>query len=123
MTDQNKSIKIGKYRNYMAEMKWRTPEKYDEIVELGGIVKYLESFKANRHKLGEMYYEVIEDKTMSFTEFWKLYMKEQYKTPQSFAVSLSRFAFNGYENVPPPRIWRILDHIVKSWEKYKTGEK
>ena len=38
MTDQNKSLRIGRYKNYIAEMKSRTPTKYKEIMELGGIV-------------------------------------------------------------------------------------
>ena len=112
-------MQIGKYKDYMKDAEYRSPEKYKAIKALGGVENYINKFIRNQYLISEIYYELKENPDMSISDFYRKHGTNLYKSRTGFSLMLHSMAFRQYEVVPQVVLYDKMNYIIETFKKYK----
>ncbi len=114
-------IEAGKHANYLAQMKNTSVEKYNFVKKIG-IEKYISNSMNMKIKMGEIYWEIKEDKKLTFTELYKYIKEPIYGSVESFMMSISNLAFNTTTHTIPLKTYQKMETLILEYEKWRKDE-
>jgi len=121
MSDQELSLLHGKPRNYLSEIKWRNPDFYHLLKDMG-ISKYEDEASALRAKLASIYYEIKDSKQMSMADFFRRELTDCHATVHAFCTWLNHNSFVNIDTTTQYRSYIRCMNVIEKYEKYK-GDK
>jgi len=118
MSDMQLCINAGVKPNYLAQLKCTNLPKYHYTKKVG-IKKYEDDATELKAKLGEVYWELMDNDNMTLSDFYRKHMSEIYSSAGSFSTSINNMAFRVTDfSMPLPTMIRVK-YVVEQFEKYK----
>ena len=120
ISDRKRSLEWGKSASYFSMLKNDFPVGYEEMKRFATLEEYNNATANLRHALGEMYLSLTTKR--KFTMFWKMALRDRYKTLKHSYTFISKHAFSTAEWVRP-RTYLMLRDILKRYEKWEGRKK
>ncbi len=119
--DSRLSIEAGKHTNYLAQMKNSNNGKYHFVKKIG-VETYIDNSKEMKAKVGQIYWEIKENKKLTFTSLYNYIEEPIYTSVRSFIMSISNLAFRTTESTLPLDTYKRMEILIFEYEKWRKHE-
>jgi len=121
ISDNHLSREAGRPKNFLAELKHRSPELY-AWVKRHSIAEYENRVAIAERRMADLYYEIQENKTMSMCDFWSKHCKDLSASKNALITTIHSVAFRPRQNMAPIKALKRWETILERYEQYKENK-